>query len=217
MLSGCATQDICDYLNAGGAASVFGNQAGCNSVQDIDIACAALLPVELISFEARSAGAGTVLNWVTESEKNNDYFGVEHSINGLDFRELARVDGHGTTFEKQYYEFIHDQPAAGANYYRLKQVDYNGQAEYTHIIRVSLKGTDLTVFPNPSAGAITLLTGNEEILSVKVTDTAGKRLITQNISAGTSLDVSALLPGVYLLDVLLENGRQHRVKIIRQF
>lgn len=114
------------------------------------------LPVELISFTGNEQNDLVLLSWKTASEQNNDYFLVEHSVDGKVFTQIGKVPGAGTTTVIQRYGFEHDRPAYPDNYYRLKQVDYDGAFEYTDVILVRLKkdltstSMDFVIYPNPS-------------------------------------------------------------------
>src|SRR5690606_7492371 len=85
------------------------------------------LPITLTTFTARQLEATKVtLDWTTASEENNDYFAIEYSADGRHFDELGMVRGAGSTTTSQHYSFIHHHPVAGSNYYRLRQVDFDG-------------------------------------------------------------------------------------------
>lgn len=92
------------------------------------------LPVELILFNAEKTNdEKALLTWVTAAEVNNDYFEVQHSTDGIFFTVIGYVQGKGTTSEMSFYNFVHHSPLFGTNYYKLKQVDFDGQSEYSDI------------------------------------------------------------------------------------
>ena len=93
-----------------------------------------ILPVELISFNGRPKIKSIDLQWVTASEINNDYFTVEKSTNGIDFKEMTDINGRGTTTLHSFYNWADESPNDGLNYYRLLQVDFNGDKSYSDII-----------------------------------------------------------------------------------
>ncbi len=95
---------------------------------------AAQLPVELLYFYVEKATNGALLSWETATEINNDYFDVEWSTDGINFESIGQVQGAGTTTEVQSYEFLHDNPVNGNNYYRLKQMDFDEVFEYSNIV-----------------------------------------------------------------------------------
>ena len=93
------------------------------------------LPIELTSFTTTVTESGYTFNWVTASEKENDYFTLEYSINGVDFSEIDYVHGTGTTSETSEYEYVWDDaPNFEMIYFRLKQTDYNGEYTYSDVI-----------------------------------------------------------------------------------
>ncbi len=83
------------------------------------------LPIELMNFDATCINKETVLEWCTASEKNNDYFTIEQSADGINFQSIGTVPGNGTTDIKHCYKFVAGPGIANVNYYRLKQTDYN--------------------------------------------------------------------------------------------
>ena len=84
------------------------------------------LPVELISFNGVAENNEVRLTWETASELNNDFFDVERSQNGLNFEKIGTVKGNGNSNILNQYTFLDKDPYVGFNYYRLKQVDYDG-------------------------------------------------------------------------------------------
>ncbi|MEO0312556.1 MAG: hypothetical protein RIQ89_2213 [Bacteroidota bacterium] len=94
------------------------------------------LPVSLLSFTATPTKNAVALEWITASETNNDYFLVERSIDGIHFEKLAQVDGSGNSTVTLTYGTLDESPKIGINYYRLKQVDYDGTENLSQIIPV---------------------------------------------------------------------------------
>ena len=111
------------------------------------------LPVELLSFTGQATDNSVFLKWSTASEVNNSYFSIERSTDGLSFKEISIVQGNGTTNNKRVYGFEDRFPPFGRSYYRLKQVDFNGQFEYSGLVSVLWSGKpfqgDLHLYPNP--------------------------------------------------------------------
>jgi hypothetical protein len=131
----------------------YNQGAGTASLRIDDVTVSgSLLPIELISFEARPEADRIQLSWNTAVEINNEYMAVERSTDGNDFSEIGRVSGAGTTHEPQQYFFQDRQPVTGTNYYRLRQVDHDGTTSYHQIIAVEFsdddRGTDpVLVYP----------------------------------------------------------------------
>ena len=99
----------------------------------INIACLNLLPVELIAFEGQNAGRQNKLRWITASEVDNDYFIVERSDDGVAFEQIAKIEGQGTTTVQTDYDYTDITFQSPTNYYRLTQVDFNGDLSLIHI------------------------------------------------------------------------------------
>nr|GFD49470.1 hypothetical protein [Tanacetum cinerariifolium] len=92
------------------------------------------LPVVLTEFTAVRAGRAALLSWRTASEQNNAYFTVEGSTDGVVFKRLGMVAGHGTSILAHTYQYSDTTligTATGTAYYRLQQVDANGKVTYS--------------------------------------------------------------------------------------
>jgi hypothetical protein len=106
------------------------NTYGSNFIYYADISvfrilCTTQLPIELIDFVGYNE-IDNVLEWETATEKNNDYFTLEHSENGTDWNIIGRVDGKGDSQSKQSYNFKHQDFKFITNYYKLSQTDFDG-------------------------------------------------------------------------------------------
>lgn len=87
------------------------------------------LPINLVSFNAKKVKENIELTWSTASEINNAYFSIERSIDGFYYQEIGRLSGAGNSNSVIHYSFFDNQPFNGVSYYRLTQVDYNGNSE----------------------------------------------------------------------------------------
>lgn len=158
---------------------------------------AGVLPVELSFFNANVKESTVVLTWQTASEQNNYYFSIEKSTDGKNFKTIGTIEGHGTTTDVQDYVFIDISPIKGNNYYRLKQVDYDGQFEYSDVIAINI---DFTTTPFQ-------LTSNVANDNIEVTGEGtalivnhfGQVLKQINLSGTESINVSDLPSGIYFI------------------
>lgn len=172
-----------------------------------------ILPVELTRFTAALNEGKAELNWRTEFEQDNDFFAVEHSTDGNEFKEIGTVKGNGTVSAPIDYAFTHDNPQDGDNYYRLKQTDFDGSFEYSKVRRVRLN-SDMQVKVYP-----TLLAAGESLTvdfsdkssfdrSYRLVDAAGKTLRSGEISAvetSFTMQTENLPAGVYFAEIQAGN------------
>ncbi|MEM6697498.1 MAG: T9SS type A sorting domain-containing protein [Bacteroidota bacterium] len=162
-----------------------------------------VLPVELLYFYGEKVDDQVRLNWETATELNNDYFEVEWSTNTKTFKPIGQVKGAGTTLEKQSYELLHPNPAAGINYYRLKQFDFDGSFEYSDIVAVKFDSNskdELSVFPNPSSNTtVSVLTNQTGTL--QVFNVAGQLVLEIAELNRSTIDISQLNAGIYFVKV----------------
>jgi hypothetical protein len=113
-----------------------------------------VLPIELKSFDATYKNDIVEIIWTTATEKNNAYFTVERSSNGLNYDSILSVKGAGDSKLILHYHEIDLNPLSGISYYRLRQTDYDGETKVSHVVRVENTGTkasSISVYPNPSA------------------------------------------------------------------
>jgi len=145
------------------------------------------LPIELLTFIGNQQNESTLLNWKTSTEINNDYFTLEHSVDGYNFEYLAKVDGKGNSTVINDYRFVHLDPTVGTNYYRLSQTDFDGTEKVADVIAVDFKSGQIvaTVIPNPiRQNEINLqyTSPQNANVEVEVIDMTGKVLIQKIIS-----------------------------------
>jgi hypothetical protein len=91
------------------------------------------LPIELVSF---TGTVGNRLTWVTASERNNAYFTIERTNNGIDFEVIANINGAGNSQTMNEYYIVDDSYKLTINYYRLKQTDWDGKIMYSNLISI---------------------------------------------------------------------------------
>ena len=140
-----------------------------------------VLPVNMASFDGIAEDGYNHIYWSTFAEENNAYFVLENSANGVDFEELAIIQGEGNSAEITEYDFRHLEPN-DLEYYRLKQVDHNGEFEYTNIIAISsVEENGVFFYPNPATDNLYIRL--EETLNggytIVYTDVLGKTVIEE--------------------------------------
>ena len=165
--------------------------------------CAIVLPVGYTAWDVVSSGGEVRLGWTTESETNNDYFAVQRSVDGIVWETLGLVEGSGTTSDVHSYSYTDNSPGQGINYYRLKQVDHNGQSVLSPVrsVKVALANEHL-ISPNPTkAFAFIGEKGHLKIASIELIDNIGR---VQNVpfsfvEGGVNVDCRSVSHGTYFL------------------
>lgn len=100
------------------------------------------LPIELLSFNATPVNDAVQLTWSTASEKDNDFFTVERSIDGENWENVLFVEGAGTSIHRIDYASADLRPYKGLSYYRLKQTDFDGQFTHSSAVAVYVNSED---------------------------------------------------------------------------
>jgi len=171
------------------------------------------LPVELASIEARLLENNVELTWQTASEVNTSRFEVQHSANGINWNTLTEVQAAGNFAGLKNYRFLHAQPSAGINYYRLKMVDLDGTFAYSKIVNVLNTRSTLNayLYPNPSSGNVSF--GTVNALNVAVYDLSGNAVVRKN-GATDKLDLSSLRTGIYMVSWSDENNQKFTQRLV---
>ena len=180
------------------------------------------VPVELISFDAKLTRQNDIeLTWSTASEENNSHFEIEHSTNGRDYISLNHIAGAGTSDKIQQYSYIHEKTVVGKNYYRLRQVDFDGAFEYSKVAVVDLKGAGMvSIRPTLADEQVTLVfeeTIRQEV-QLQIFDITGRQVNTTLIAAGTEqfeMPVASFEKGLYFIQLQL-NGEMNTQKFFKR-
>ncbi len=199
-----ATTGFTRGLNWHGENNTITNSTPYDTYQTLLLNTGNLLPVELTSFEGRPKVKTIDLQWVTASETNNDYFAVEKSTNGIDFEELTEIDGRGTTTLESYYNWVDQSPNDGLNYYRLLQVDFDGEKSYSNIIAIEFQAdrSEIQVYPNPTVKNLNINLPEfwEGETTIFIYDFNGKMINSFTSSSGSiTLPVDNIPSGFYRL------------------
>jgi hypothetical protein len=171
----------------------------------------ACLPIELISFEGIRKEDHVELTWATASEENNAGFEIERAYKngpGLEWKMIDFVEGNGTTTDVQTYSYDDVQPFQGTNYYRLKQLDFDGQFEYSDVISVDFgRGSDIfkvKISPNPARTQLTIENGIGRVAIFNILGQPVKNIQVTNASYAISLE--DLPNGQYIIRVQKDDG-----------
>ncbi len=179
------------------------------------------LPIVMLTFTAKAKDNKVICDWVTATEKDNDYFNVERSKDGVHFYAVGLVDGAGNSNVPHAYAFTDDNPLQGISYYRIKQTDYNGAFSYSVVRQVNIgngKNFSIEVFPNPVVDFVNVVSGEKENVQITVTDVTGKVIKQINVhEQQMQIDFRNLTAGIYFIVAQSENGNtKNTYKVIKQ-
>ncbi|MBR9921090.1 MAG: T9SS type A sorting domain-containing protein [Bacteroidetes bacterium] len=160
-------------------------------------------PIELLSFTAFENGSGATLEWATATETNNDYFEIERSRNGQQFEKIGEVEGAGNSIQRLDYFFSDNKPHEGINYYRIRQVDFDGTFSFSHLasVRFDQSSNQISISPNPTSGDL-YISGlpSDEITEISIFNINGQRL-KRLATTDAIVDLADLPQGIYLLTI----------------
>lgn len=213
LVSGCcpALYPICHYNRGGSASGANAFGFGMNDP-------GGSLPVELISFYANVNQRNFVdLKWTTASETNNDYFTIERSNDATVWQEISRVKGAGNTTTYSDYSCVDEHPLIGISYYRLSQTDFDGTRKSFPPQAVSYDpDAEINIFPNPVNDKIYFNGKSDRKYEIEIYSSTGEKMIERKLSSSNQneINVSTLVPGIYLLLVRDENYILKQEKIV---
>jgi hypothetical protein len=163
------------------------------------------LPVEWLSFKGKYVGDQVQLDWSTGSEENNSHFEIERTHDGAHWEKIGEVAGAGFASEVTRYMYMDENPYKDVNYYRIKQVDYDGQYDYSTVVMVNsmvdVVTFNMKVYPNPASDIVHMeVSGGSNKGTVNVINVQGAvvKKIPVNGNA-ISFDVSNFDRGIYFV------------------
>jgi len=178
------------------------------------------LPVRFIDFNGHLENNQAVLNWSTTNEINNKGYNVERSQDGVKFDAVSFVAGKGRGTQVNNYTYSDPKLLSGANYYRLKQVDLDGNFAYSSAIKIDYSKFAWSVLGNGTANSwIQLQLDHKANISLKVYSLQGQLIKVINkgtTPAGTytvPLSLGASSHGVYIVKLQVDD-KQYSNKVL---
>ena len=180
-----------------------------------------VLPIKLLSFNAKRIGNSARLEWTTAYESNVDYFEIQKAGAGKDFTSIGKERAAGNSTAVQSYQFTDAAPFSGINYYRLKEVDFDGQSTYSPIqsLPFDTRFAIIKMWPNPASEGFYIATddANHQGFEIDLVNFEGVHFLHQTIGENvtqTWVDLEHIPPGVYQLK-LTGDGWQQSEKIVK--
>jgi hypothetical protein len=184
------------------------------------------VPVELTSFAATVNGRDVILQWTTATELNNSGFQVERRTSETDYDAIGFVAGSGTTTEQRSYLFNDAKLSEGEYIYRLKQIDFNGQFNFSYEVEVEIIAPAVYAleqnYPNPFNPSTTInySIGEAGIVKVAVYNLLGQEvalIVNEFKEAGlhsVNFDAAQLTSGAYFYTIETPQFKQTRKMLL---
>jgi hypothetical protein len=194
------------------------------SAYTLNFATNGTLPVELTSFNAAIKNNQNTLNWTTASESNNSGFEVQSSTDGTNFNKIGFVatkGANGNSNAVLAYSFVDANATNGTTYYRLNQIDFNGDSKLSDVKFINNKLSEVvsfSVYPNPVTNEIKVATAVQDLngYQVDLYNTNGMKVKTLNLLDGNTIDVSDLSSAIYLMKITKDNSLLQTMKVVKQ-
>jgi hypothetical protein len=196
-----------------------GNYGESNFNLDFGFRPSAPLPAKIISFTATPKNETAELEWKVTEQTNVKKYAVEHSKDAVKFYTIGNVDA--TTNLQETYNFSHNNPVSGINYYRIKTIDNNGTFAYSIIRRIEF-GTKLEIktYPNPAKDYVYLSLPVKNVnkpIAISIINTLGaevQRIIKYKASQTEAIDLNGLVVGTYFMIIHSEGEKAKRLIIV---
>jgi hypothetical protein len=179
------------------------------SITPYDVNCTTLLPVEWLNFEANEKNGTVNLNWATASEENNDRFEIERAGTDAVFTRVGIIEGRGNSSQTNRYSFSDVNLPHGTWYYRIKQIDFNGNYDYSEIRAVTITDSRVVSFNliNTEDGISYTISGNSGKADIEIYSISGQLIASHQVSESNSGQLH--LPaehGLYIIRLISPNG-----------
>lgn len=162
------------------------------------------LPIELLNFDAKLVGNKVICNWSTATEINTDYFVIQRTIDGINFKNIDSIPAAETSYETLHYELSDLNPLLGTSYYRLKQYDLDGLSETFPLSEVKYRNLDVKV--TQQGENLQVILPNNVSGIVQIVDMMGRIVFEENEGTYFELNMDNLPKGSYFLIVVTNNN-----------
>lgn len=176
-----------------------------------------VLPVDFVFVKAIKEENGVKIYWATASEKDNSHFEIER-FDGSDWMYIGRVEGNGNSKTIINYDFFDSQVPASVVYYRVKQIDHDGNFDYSDVISVDNTSIFTMIWPNPTHSETNISISSSQYASVLVTvhDPVGRMIESIDAETNQAFKIGESYPnGIYIITVH-GNMEQDKFRLIKR-
>lgn len=183
-----------------------------------DISCTPL-PIEMIDFVGIDHIGYNELTWSTATEINNSHFEIQRSLDGISFTTIGTLEGAGTSLEQNDYRFVDYAPSETITYYRLKQIDFDGNHKMSEVIALAQTLNKefkvVSAFPNPASTVFNVhfITPSKEMTEVQLLDLNGRVVYSSEIMSNEGINiieipVDSYNQGLYFVNIINEETHE---------
>jgi hypothetical protein len=174
-----------------------------------------VFPVAGLHLQATPVGNQVRLDWSTDLEVNTAHFEVERSLDGESFVPIGQVAAGGNLPDGARYNSMDTRPQFGVNYYRLRQVDLNGDFAYSNTVLATFGAAlGLQLYPNPAQDAVTVTYAGADPVSLTLSNMLGQQIASFEITGSQMLQLGHLPKGIYLVTARAANGDAFTQKLV---
>ncbi|MEM6965618.1 MAG: lectin-like protein, partial [Bacteroidota bacterium] len=175
----------------------------------------------MLYFNAEKEGIATRLDWMMLEDTEVDFYEVEVSTDGVDFKTLDELTADQVAAPR-HYETMDRNPAFGENFYRLKVHQMNGEFFYSNVRRVNfaIDFDQVVVYPNPTDQQLNIALRDfaGKAGTIEIYNGLGQRMASRDYVSLPTIpavfDVSDYVNGIYTISVKVENHRRFTKKFI---
>ena len=176
-----------------------------------------VLPLTLQGFTASLKNGAAQLDWYTDNEENCRFFEIESGTDAASWHSIGMVMATGNSSTISNYHYTDPSPLPGNNFYRIKMVNADGKFVYSSVKNIYIAGkSSFTLFPNPVKDKLYFSDNGQAVESVTLSGQDGRSITRfDNPPSGSSIDMSHLAKGIYLVTVRYASGQTETIKVLR--
>ena len=182
-----------------------------------------VLPIELIAFRANLLRDKVRLSWMTANETNNEYFTVQHSMDGFNYQDMEDINGAGNSTSLLSYSTFHKTPKRGINYYRLMQTDFDETSSFSNIEAIEIDNGKINTYPNPVLDEINISLADfkQKKIVFSIFNIFGKEILHKKVKIDHEFhivnlnEVGSFSPGTYFIKISNSTGGTYIHKFLK--
>lgn len=150
------------------------------------------LPLRWSYITATRENKAARIEWQTLNETQTSFFTIERSIDGLHWIKIGSAISAANTPSSHQYQFYDSTVSTRKTFYRIKQVDQDGQFTYSTVVQVEAIQNQLaiTLYPNPASHQIFIQSAGDPLKTIRLYDSNGQLIKTAIILSATTYQLS---------------------------